>query len=220
MARKRRKSKKSPRRFPRLDIPKEAVQYERILRTTYNSLAKRKNPRIRFFNEKFDVYGIRFGGRNRIAFIDLALKLKDVNIDPALYLKIMSRYGKFVDIKWMPSPIWLSKDDTIEKFHWVYRKERKTYGLKLQFKKEISGWSDLDIYTAIRDSSKMYCDATEGLGINPDEAAMLLKKELSPWWRATSLLMSDDRKDFLICLDFLRKNRKLRHMAYKAFEKR
>jgi len=208
------------RRFPRIFVPREFQYYLRILRLTYNRLALKRNPRLRYFT-RFDVFHTKWGDRAKCHFIDLAMKLKDKNIDPALYLKIMCRYGRFKDSTWMPRPGWLAKSKTIKIFHWLYRKEVKTYDLRLQFKKEISGWSDLDIYSAVRDSSKMYRDATEKLGLHPDEASVLLKKDLSPWYLAISLLESKkEGRDFKLCLDVLRRDKHLRKLARKAYRRR
>jgi len=213
----RRRRRKKPRRFPRLDVPLELRHYERILRSVYNELAIRRDKRKMFF--QFDVYRTKRAGRAAIAFLDLAKLLKNHNIDPGLYLKIMCRYGKYKESTWMPSPVWLAKKSTLENFKWVYRREERSYPLHLQFKKEISGWSIFDIYASVRDSASMYRDAVEKVGLHPDMATVMLKKDLSPWFMATSLLISKDSKDFLECLDLLRKNKKLKKLVFKAYKK-
>lgn len=206
-----------PRRFPRILVPDRLKARLRILRLTYNLLMKRK----RRYLWHYDVFTTpKLAGRNLIAFVDLAAILREGNIDPSLYLKIMCRYGRFKDAPYLPSPVWLSKRPTVEKFRWIYRRQRRSYGLHLQFKKEISGWSDLDIYASIRDSSNMFRDATEKLGLAPDEATVLLRKDLSPWYLAVSLLRAPDRKDFIQCLDLLRRDKQLQRLAFKAFDRR
>jgi len=217
MRRRRRRKKKIPRRFPRLDVPQELNHYMRIIRTTYNMLATRKDPQKRRFG--YDIYKTKLAGRASIAFLDLARQLKDYNIDPSLYLKIMSRYGRFKNATYMPRPTVLAKKSWIENFKWVYRREKKHYDLKLDFKREISGWSVFDVYASIRDSASMLKDAIEKVGLHPDQAIVMLKKDLSPWFMATSLLVADDRKDFLLCLDLLRKDRRLKKLAIKAYKK-
>lgn len=184
---------------------------------TYNLLMRRK----RRYLWNYDVFITpKLCGRNLIAFVDLASLLIDSGVDPSLYLKIMSRYGRFRDAPYLPPPVWLSQKPTVKKFKEIYRRQRRKYSLRLQFKKDISGWSDLDIYSSIRDSSKMFRDATEKLGMHPDQAMMMLRKDLSPWYMAISLLRSQDRKDFIQCLDLLRRDKRLQKLAVKAFERR
>lgn len=214
----RRKKKIKIRRFVRLDIPKELRHYERILRHTYNILATKRDRKKQFY--RYDIYKTKQASRAAIKFLELAKELKNHNIDPALYLKIMSRYGRYREARWMPSPTWLARKKSVEDFKWVIRKERRSYDLRLDYKHEIDGWSVFDIYAAIRDSSSMFRDAVDKAGLHPDQATVMLKKDLSPWFMATSLLVSKDGKDFLRCLDLLRRDKHLKKQAIKALNRK
>lgn len=216
--RKRRKRKKKVRRFPRLPELQGKVRHaEKILRLVYNRLYASR--RIRLNNFNYDVYRTnRQAGKDKIAFTDLAFKLVKRNIDAALYLKILCRYGKYKNSTYMPRPAWLVKDKTIEQFAWLYRKERKSYDLHLDFKKAISGWSDLDIYSSIRDSGEMFASATKQ-GLTETEALLAIRQELSPWFIAVHTLKTDSQKDFRKCLEFLRRHQPVRRLAFKAYKR-
>lgn len=205
-------------RFPRLVMDAKSVSAERILHITYNKM--RKSRGIRFQNFKYDIYKTKQGWRAKLAFIFLGEKLILQNIDPALYIKVMCRYGKYKNSKYMPHPTWLRKDKTIKTFKWLYRKERKSYDLHLDWKKAIDGWSDLDIYSSIRDSAELLNTAVEKMQIGKEEAFMVLRKELSPWFMAVHALKDKDGwKDFRNCLTFLGRHGHVRHIAYKAYRK-
>lgn len=212
-------SRRKKKRFPRLEIDKKSLHAERILHLTYNKMRKSRGS-LKFHNFHYDVYETKRGWSAKLAFLFLAEKLVRLNIDPALYVKVMCRYGKFKDAKFLPSPVWLQKDKAIQIFAWVYRKERKSYELHLDWKKELDGWSDLDIYASIRDSAGLLRQATEGMKIGTDEAFMMLRKELSPWFLAVHALKDKEGwKDFRRCLEFLGKHSGVRHIAYRAYRK-
>lgn len=205
-------------RFPRLRLDSKALSAERILRLTYNKMRKSRN--VSFYNFKYDVYSTKQGWRAKLAFMFLGEKLVKLNVDPALYIKVMCRYGKYKNSKYMPHPTWLQKDKTIKTFAWLYRKERKSYELKLDWKKALDGWSDLDIYSSIRDSAEMMNTAVDKMGIGRDEAFMMLRKELSPWFLAVHAMKNTNGwGDFRKCLYFLGRHGHVRHIAYKAYRK-
>lgn len=201
-------------RFPRLELDHKTKIVERILRITYNKMRKSKDTHFQAFN--WDIYKTKQGWRAKLAFIFLAEKLIRKNIDPALYIKVMSRYGQYKTMKILPHPTWLRKSKTIEKFMWVYRKERKSYDLHLDWKKELNGWSDLDIYSAIRDSGGLVQQAMQGMKIGKDEAMMMLYKDLSPWYIAIHSLQS---RDLRRCLKLINARQHVRHIAEKALKR-
>lgn len=168
-------------RFPRLNFVDKKVQFvERMIHRQFLKTAKRKNFQLRNFD--YDVYKGKSGWRAKYAFLTLAKKLIDKNIDPGFYIKIMSRFGKLKHARYMPNPVWLSKDKTLEQFEWFHRSERKCFPHHLDFKKAISGWSDLDIYAGIRDSAHMVRNVSEGNAVSIEQAFLLLLPELNPWF--------------------------------------
>lgn len=205
-------------RFPRLQMDHKSASAERILRLTYNKM--RKSRGIEFHSFNYDIYKTKQGWRAKLAFMFLGEKLVLQNIDPALYIKVMCRYGKYKNARFMPHPTWLGRDKTIKTFKWLYRKERKSYELHLDWKKALDGWSDLDIYSSIRDSASMMKAAVEKLGVRKNEALKMLQEELSPWYRAVYAMKNKNGwQDFRKCLYFLGRHKHVRHLAYKAFRK-
>lgn len=204
-------------RFPRFEISGKVRWCERILHVTYNKTAKGKFFKLRNFN--YDIYKTKQGWIAKLRFIQLAEKLLAQNIDPALYIKVMARFGPFKNLRYMPHPTWLAKDKNIKKFKWFYRTERKSYPLKLDWKKALDGWSDLDIYAAIRDSAMMLNLAVEKTGVGIEEAFMMLRKDISPWFLAIHAQKASDWKDFLRCLEFFGHHAHVRHIAFKAYRK-
>jgi hypothetical protein len=210
---------KSIKRFPRLEVSSKMKWVEGILHTTYNRTARGKNFKLRNFN--YDIYNTKQGWRAQLRFLQLAEKLIAHNINPALYIKVMARFGPFKNLRYMPHPTWLAKDKNIRNFKWFYRTERKSYPLKLDWKKALDGWSDLDIYAAIRDSAEMLNFAVLKTGMGIEEAFMMLRKEISPWFLAVHVRKSSDWKDFLRCLEFFGRPRHggVRKIAYKAYQR-
>jgi hypothetical protein len=180
----------------------------------------RRREHFEGFGYDYDIYKTKQGWRAKLKFMLLAEKLVQQNIDPALYIKIMCRYGKFRSLKWMPHPTWLEKNKTIETFKWVYRSQKRSYGLHLDFKKAISGWSDIDIYNAIRDSAGMMRTAMETTGLSVAELMTTpLGVEMSPWFNAIHTLMSRECKDFKKCYRLLNRNRYARRTAQLAYRR-
>jgi hypothetical protein len=205
-------------RFPRLKMDSKSLRAERIIRIAYNKIRRSKD--LWAHQTGYDIYRTKQGWRAMFMFKLLGEKLIQQNIDPALYVKVMARYGKYKGSKYMPHPTWLAKDKTIEVFRWVYRKERRSYELHLDWKKELNGWSELDIYASIRDSGRMLRQVIEGRGLGENEAVMMLWEELSPWFIAAYALKNRNGwKDFRKCMQFLGKRAHVRHIAYKAFRK-
>src|SRR5579885_3619217 len=97
-------------RFPRLVLDSKSLTADRILRLTFNKMAKSKNINLRHFS--YDVYKTKQGWRAKLAFMFLGEKLVKSNIDPALYIKVMCRYGKYKSARFMPHPTWFAKDKT------------------------------------------------------------------------------------------------------------
>lgn len=192
---------------------------EGIIHAAFNKTARGKFFKLRNYN--YDIYKTKQGWLAKLRFIQLAEKLLDQNIDPALYIKVMARFGPYKNLRYMPHPTWLAKDKNIKKFKWFYRTERKSYPLKLDWKKALDGWSDLDIYAAIRDSSEMLNLAVEKTGMGIEEAFMMLRKDISPWFLAIHVKKSGEWRDFLRCMDFFSRpiHTRVRKIAFKAYER-
>jgi len=213
------RSSRRNKRFPRLDLDSKVFSIERILRLTYNKMRKSRGS-LKFHNFHYDVYATKRGWKAKLSFLFLGEKLIQKNIDPSLYIKVMCRYGKFKEASFLPSPVWLMKDSTIEKFMWVYRRERRSYVLRTDWKKELDGWSDLDIYSSIRASTGMVEQAMNGQGWKAEETIRMLWEELSPWFIAVHALKNPKTwKAFRRCLEILGKHGHARHIAYKAYRK-
>ena len=99
---------------------------EVVLRKCYNELWARRNPSYTWY----DVYRVD-SFKAKHWFKILAQRLVDRDIDPKLYLLVLSNYGKLKDSKYLPKPVFLAGDDALKIFSWLYRKEqRKYYGIK------------------------------------------------------------------------------------------
>ena len=118
---------KSAVRFPR--YPAEARGKRRQVKTllieAYDRVAWQKSPRKR--QNKIRLRDLP-GWPGTSCWLTLAAhRLQEAGIDPALYIKILSRYSWYGRNKWMPPPSWLGSDKALEVYDWLLRAERGKY---------------------------------------------------------------------------------------------
>jgi len=96
-----------------------------LLRVTYNSLAKKRDPSLN--RGYYDVFGSsQRGNRVKKSFENLAKKLIARQIDPVKYVRTMCIYGQYQNSE-MPWPSFLCSKKALERFDWLYSKERRKY---------------------------------------------------------------------------------------------
>lgn len=173
-----RKWKRIP-RFPRLDLSKQDIHAQSILHATYNSLA-----RDRTHYEGYDLYRTRVGFFAPIKFAMLGQILIKQKIDPAIYLKVMCRYGAYRDTRYLPHPSFLCSEKALEIYEWLHKSERKKYEFKEDWQKSIRAGKDEDIYYSLKNSALMVKDVRNNFSLKIIEAVMMLKSEISPWYWA------------------------------------
>lgn len=211
------KAWKKRKRFPRFDVVPKVKYTERLLRATYNKLARAKNFSLRNFN--YDIYKVKRGWKYKIDMMHLAIDLVNANINPIMFMKIMSRFGRYKSTLFMPTPTWLSNPAQLKRFEWFYRSEKKSYPLRLEFKKAMSGWSDLDVYSSVRDSARMVKQVMDAKSWSADTAVMVLWPDLSPWFLEAYARRSGAFADFFKVNAFTRIHRHVRDIARQALRR-
>jgi hypothetical protein len=183
---------KTMQRFPRMKgITPKVRLIERLLHQTYNTLAKGRNAHLRGNLSRnparmhhYDLYRTKQGKRAPFNFLVLGIELADRNIDPSLYLKVMSQYGQWSRSRYLPHPTWLASDKALEIFEWKYQRERKKYELESDWKRALRGHHEEDIVKAVYSSANMIQLAMETFQMGEAETVLMLKDELSPWFLA------------------------------------
>jgi len=166
-------------RFPRLNLTQFDILAAKIIHRTYNEIV-----RERMHYEGYDIYRTRIGISAPAKFAILGQMLVKKKINPDIYIKVMSRYGKFRDTKYLPHPIQLCSEKAFLAFQWLHKKERKKYEFEEDWKKAIRAGNDEDIYEALKKSSLMVQDVRKNFNLRIAEAVMFLKAEISPWYWA------------------------------------
>lgn len=196
----------------------EITLAENILRVTYNREAETRSMGKRNIN--FDVYKTKTGDSAKIAFQKLAVRLlrRKVKINPAVYVKVMSKYGKFESASFMPPPGWLAKRSTVSIFsEWLYKRRRNYYELESDWKASIASWSDKEILGAVEDSLLMVKQVMEGQSMPFAVAVHSLWPELTPWFRAAYVRLYDT--DSHRAMKFLSKHRETAKKAARIISK-
>ncbi len=213
-----RKIPRTAKRFPRLGKLHPAVSLAiKILHITYNKLAVSRSSE-KHVGYRYDIYTKKGCWNAKFQFMLLAEKLLHRNIDPALYLKVMSSYGMFRDSKYMPHPTWFAKDKTLETFLWKHRRERNKYELDSDWQKAMRGFVEDDVIHAVASSCAMFEQAKQS-GMDSEQAFAMLHKELSPYFVSLYFLRKWGRRELLHCMHYWRKHRDAWRQVRKAFKR-
>lgn len=175
-------------RFSRLATPKPTLRsIAQLLRITYNRIA-----RARSFGRSrghYDIYRTKRGENAEHHFLLLADRLAQEShyIDPALYLNILCRYGKFGSRKFMPPTGWLCSDKARDIFDWLLKKEREKFPRSEDWRKNLKQHSLVSmkrLRSSIKSSWKTVKLQQRAFGMGVAEATILQARALSPWFLA------------------------------------
>ena len=184
-------TRKQPQRFPRLKLTPRMKRVERILWHTYNRSSKTRSLRKSWQGGiGYDIYRTKRGHAAKIDFLILAKKLTRKKVDPSLYIHIMMNYGKFRNARWMPPTGWLVKDETLDKFEWLLKRERKKYHGTRQLKNYLigaKGMDEDDIENSIGLSWDVVGTLMQNLQVSEGEATLVMQEQLSPWFLALNV---------------------------------
>ena len=173
-----RKSKRM-KRFPRLELDRDMKLAEKILRITYNSIA---GDRIHW--NEYDLYRTKLGIMAPTKFALLGQILVEEKIDPALYLKVLCKYGVYSRSRYLPHVNFLASKEALKVYHWVHESLLKKYPIKKDFKEATSRTNNKQIYHSIKNSALMVRDVRKDYNLKIIEASVCLKAEISPWYWA------------------------------------
>lgn len=133
-------------RFPRLKENSASKLNEKILHRTYNKMSMSRNSNLQRYGN-YDVYKTDKGDKAVKAIKLLSVVVRDRKIDPDTYIKVMCRYGKFANSRYMPQLSWLIKKETLDIFEtWFLKRERNKYELKEDWRQAIAEWNIKDVY--------------------------------------------------------------------------
>lgn len=204
-------------RFPRWNLTKEEKLVWALLRVTFNRMAMLRSVSKREMKGGWDVYNTKIGLRAKYAFLMLTPQLIEREIDPSLYIKVMCKYGQFKRSQTMPHPIFLASQKALDIFAWKVKSERKTYGLKEEWKKSLEGeLTSGEIYAAVKSGARIFKEARRQLGVTSSQTFLAIFKDLSPAFTAAYVKESKSWKPLLYYLRLYRSDRKLRIAAKRA----
>lgn len=205
-----------------------------LLRVTYNSLVKKRNPRLNGF---YDVFGSsNRGKRVKKSFENLARKLILKKIDPVKYVKTMCIYGQYKNTD-MPWPSFLCSKKALERFDWLYNKELKNYRNEVDMLKNLPVGMITDRENILeqikKDHNYYWFMNSKASELDKRKAEYLFLTELamdtaiSPWYLALSdrfvegpgfeLLPLKNRKLIKGCRTYYAHNPRLKAKALKVF---
>lgn len=170
---------KHMKRFPRLELDRDMKLAEKILRITYNSIA---GDRIHW--NEYDLYKTKLGLMAPVKFSLLGQILVEKKIDPALYLKVLCKYGVYSRSRYLPHVNFLASEEALKVYEWVHQSLLKKYPSKKDFKEATSRTTDKQIYHLVRNSALMVKDVRKSYNLKIVEASVFLKTEISPWYWA------------------------------------
>lgn len=199
--------RKKVRRFPRYLFNSRDKLAEKIIRLTFNSMAKERNIDRRIHN--IDVYKTNRGKNAKLTFLLLGQKLNKAGIDPALFIKVCGKYGAFKHARYMPHPNFFLGDKAWEVFQWRVKSEQKKYPKREDLLKSQGMKRDQDILEAVEDSTKVFSSAAKG-GHHPDVVMAAIKPELNNWFVAAYLLHRKGWSSVRECMTYFRKNKLLK----------
>jgi len=165
-------------RFPRLRLSQKAKLAEQVLHHTFNQLA-----RTRFKPPFWDLYKTKQGRTARAKFFCLAQELVSRKIDPAIYLRVLCKYGKFENTPYLPPPSWLASEKALETFAWMLKRETRRFP-QGQWRSASKGWSSKQALESVQNGIAQVRVVRKAFGLKSHEAILLLQKELSPWFLA------------------------------------
>jgi hypothetical protein len=202
-------------RFPRIRITSEIRLVERILHHTYNKLAGAKDiNKAGYHKYQYDIYKTKFGRRAPVIFLMLAQTLVEEGIDPAVYIKVLSRYGRFGHSNYMPHPTWLGSKKALEVFSWMYQSRKKRYEREKDWRNYLDdrNLSAKHIRKEIRYEARRikHIRRTHRLDLLP--AILMILFELNSWYLGAAMLLTSRkvRESLWVVLESLPKDEQKR----------
>lgn len=214
------KASKAKRRFPRLAMSSEERACVKILIHTYNRVAERGNVKKGGGRSWYDIRKTKRGKFTEFQFQMLAQDLVKHKIDPAVYVQVLSQYGRFSRAGYMPHPKWMSSEKAFEVYEWMHRRERGKYVQERDWKRARKGKERDHILAGIKTSAAMIADVRSTLGLRTVEAVMFMRDEVSPPYllcvlrrnkgnagALEALLARETRREIAACLRYFMHNR-------------
>lgn len=201
-----------------------------ILDATYNKLANQRQGFRRF---RYNLYKTKTGEAAKIFFPVLADRLIQEQVDPALFVKVMAKYGMYEKSKYMPHPKFLASNKGFDVFQWMMRVEREKYPRPKDWKNHLNSTSRFvssdGIYEKVMDSVEVVRETQERFDCSIGEATLICLDRLSPWFLAVcpsfqrlggpDLLKKKYRRKVLFCMRHLIDSRRDFKKALRAFVK-
>jgi hypothetical protein len=178
------------RRFPRLKIDSAVKVTAQILHRVYNNLWVKRNPRLAGMNSfhGYDVAKTRMGRYASLHFLLLAQQLIEKKIEPTLYLKVMSKYGVYASLRYLPPTGFLASERALDIFEWLLKKEMRHHISLDGWKEHGLGSDKIDEKKILKgvDMSRKHVETVqEATGLELDDIVLTQQVFLSPWYLAT-----------------------------------
>lgn len=209
-------------RFPRIRITSEIRLVERILHHTYNKLARARDiNKAGYRNYQYDIYKTKFGSRAPIIFLMLAQTLVEKDIDPAIYIKVLSQYGKYGRSNYMPHPTWLGSQKALEVFSWMYKDRKKRYERKKDWRKFLDdrNLSAKHIRKEIRAEARRIKEIRRAHRVDFLPAILMIFTELNSWYLGAAMLLTSRkiRESLWVVLESLPRSERRRILLTTQF---
>jgi hypothetical protein len=196
-------------RFPRYHFSSRDRMAEKIIRLTFNSMAKARNIDRRIYH--IDVYETKRGRDAQLTFLLLGQKLNKAGIDPALFIKVCGKYGAYKHARYMPHPNFFLGDKAWEVFQWRVKSEQRKYPKREDLLQSQGLKNDQDVLDAVRDSARIFSESRSSH--HPDVVLAAIKPELSNWFVAAFLLSRKGWVPVRECMKYFTDNKILRREA-------
>jgi hypothetical protein len=130
----RKKDKKKKYYFPRLERDGRVQAIAQILRVTYNHIVRERNLKLakrgRGLLQGYDIR--KFDPLAEWNFYKLAVRLNEQGVDPALYIKVLSNYGRFRHTRYLPRPAFFCGQKGMDIYKWLMPKIRDQFPGQLE----------------------------------------------------------------------------------------
>jgi hypothetical protein len=172
-------------RFPRLKVNSVVKITARILHCVYNNLLVKRGLGSRRF---VDVAKTQRGKYADLHFLLLAQQLIEKKIEPTLYLKVMSKYGRFASTRYLPPTRFLASERALGIFEWLLKKEMRHHISPEGWKEHGLGTTKIDekaILEGVDMSRKHVKTVQKATGLSFNDIVLTQQVYLSPWYLAT-----------------------------------
>jgi hypothetical protein len=170
-------------RFPRLKVNSAVKITARILHCIYNNLGAK---RILADPKFFDIAKTRRGKYANLHFLLLATELIERKIEPVLYLKVMSKYGRYADAKYLPATKFLASEKALDIFDWLLKKEMRHHISADGWKDSLGSFKidEKKILEGVDMSRKHVETVKKATGLRFEDIILTQQLFLSPWYLA------------------------------------